>query len=116
MSEGTGITARALISNPCDCDGGTPLWTYQPLFREFSFVVPDGNVEAFEARCERGRLEGALDTDRRWRLPPDRGRCELYVFGDDGAGFELVEHGNETGESDRESSVATVDDVLDQRN
>lgn len=110
------VTAAALIYNPCDCDAGTPLWTYRPLYREFSFAAPDGNVESFEARCERGRLQGTFETDRRWQLPRDWGRCELYVFGDDSAAFELVEHGSETGESERVSSVATADDVMDRGN
>ena len=86
------IAARATIYNPCDCDGGEPLWYYRPTRRTFSFADLDGNVERFEARCDRKRIRGDVEEGASWTLAPDWGSCRLFVFGDDGASFDFLEH------------------------
>jgi TonB family protein len=107
------IAAKALLFNPCGSDSGQPLWTYTPARRTFSFAALNGNVERFEVRCERERLEGLIEADKTWSLPQDAENCRVLVFGDDGASFEFVEH-LET-ESDDATGPATVarSDVLD---
>jgi len=107
------IVVKATVFNPCNSEEGKPLWTYVPVRRTFSFAALSGNVERFEVRCERDRLEGLMEAGKTWSLPADAGSCQVFVFGDDGASFEFVEH-NET-----ESNVATglttvaMSDVLD---
>jgi TonB family protein len=86
------IAAKAVLFNPCDSDVGQPLWTYAPARRTFSFAALNGNVERFEVRCERERLEGLVEADKTWSLPVSAKNCEVFVFGDDGASFEFVEH------------------------
>ena len=101
------ITAGATIYNPCDCDEGEPLWYYQPARRTFSFARVSGNVERFEARCETGRLGGRVEEDRTWTLPPGGNACHVFVFGDDGASFDFVEHlEGGPNENDSETAVA----------
>jgi TonB family protein len=91
MREGPPLEVDGRIYNPCDCDEGVPTWVYQPVYRRFSFEPAGGNVDSFEARCEQGRLQDDVAAGKTWLLPQEWGRCELYVFGDDGADFRLVD-------------------------
>jgi len=86
------IVARATLFNPADSEEGYPLWSYVPARRTFSFAALNGNVERFEARCARDRLEGPVEAGKTWSLPDDSGDCQVFVFGDDGASFDFVEH------------------------
>jgi hypothetical protein len=107
------ISARATLFNPCNAKQGHPLWTYVPVRRTFSFAALNGNVERFEVRCERERLEGPIEAEKTWSLPDGAKNCQVFVFGDDGASFEFVEH-LET-ESDDATGLTAVarSDVLD---
>jgi len=110
------LVANAIVTNPCNCDAGVALWDYVPARRTFSFANLNGNVERFEARCELQRLSGDVETDQQWTLEADWGFCQIFVFGDDGATFEFLEHspGNEDTGSADETTVAR-NHVLDRR-
>lgn len=91
------ITVRGTLYTPCNCDEGRPLWHYYPARSEFSFANVSGNVESFEARCETSRISGDVEDGGQWTLPEAPARCEIFVFGADGASFEILEHAsNET--------------------
>ena len=107
------IVAQATVYNPCDCDAGTPLWYYKPARRTFSFANLSGNVQSFEARCEHQRVQGPVEAGTKWTLAPEWGSCRVFVFGDDGATFEFVEH--PTGAEDGAPTAVVEDDVLDRR-
>jgi TonB family protein len=107
------IVANATIYNPCDCEAGDPLWTYSPARRSFSFAELNGNVERFEARCENHRISAQVETDTKWSLPADWGSCQVFVFGDDAATFEFIEHGEDTGDNDVGRSAVASSNVLD---
>lgn len=109
------IIASATIANPCDCDAGEALWDYIPTRRIFSFANLNGNVERFEARCERQRIDDAVESGKSWTLAPEWGGCHVFVFGDDGATFDFVEHLRSGNESTRQTAVAR-NYVLDKRN
>lgn len=110
----TDLVAGATLYNPCNCEAGEALWYYRPARRTFSFANLSGNVTRFEARCEKQRIRGAMETGKTWTLAPEWGNCRVFVFGDDGAQFDFVEHAAETQE-DASTPVAR-DDVLDTRN
>ena len=104
------IAARATVFNPADSAEGRPLWTYVPARRTFSFAAPSGNVERFEVRCVQDRLEGPVETGKTWTLPDSAKNCRVFVFGDDGASFDFVEHpGSEPPGATAETSVALTD-------
>jgi hypothetical protein len=110
------LVANAFVVKPCNCDAGVALWDYVPARRTFSFANLNGNVERFEARCELQRLSGAVETDQQWTLEADWGFCQIFVFGDDGATFDFLEHSPDdenTGAAD-ETAVAR-NHVLDRR-
>lgn len=107
------IVANATIYNPCDCDAGDPLWIYSPVRRSFSFDELNGNVERFEARCENNRINAQVETGTKWSLPADWGSCQVFVFGDDAATFDFIEHGEDTGDNNVGRSAVASSDVLD---
>ena len=107
MSSEETLSANATIYNPCDCDSGEPLWYYRPARRTFSFANLNGNVQRFEARCENHRIRGDVAEGKSWTLAPDWGTCRVFVFGDDGATFDFLEHLNDgQDESTGEAAVA----------
>lgn len=110
------LTARATIYNPCDCDAGKPLWYYKPARRTFSFANPNGNVERFEARCETHRVRDDVELGKSWTLAPEWGDCRLFVFGDDGASFDFVEHPVDGGQHNTGDASVARNHVLDRRN
>ena len=106
------LTVAATIYSPCDCDDGRPLWVYTPARRDFSFAQVNGNVEAFEARCDNHRLSAQVATGTRWSLPAEWGSCRIFVFGDDAATFEFIEYrADPDGEEIGGSAVASSDVV-----
>lgn len=107
------IVANGTLYNPCNCDTGDPLWTYSPARRSFSFDELNGNVERFEARCENNRISAQVETGTKWSLPADWGSCQVFVFGDDAATFEFIEHGEDTGDNNVGRSAVASSDVLD---
>lgn len=110
----TDLAAQAVVYNPCDCEAGEPLWYYKPVRRTFSFANLSGNVTRFEARCENQRVQALVETGKEWTLAPEWGSCRVFVFGDDGATFDFVEHPTDAG--DEAPSAVARDDVLDPRN
>ena len=108
------IRAKATIANPCDCDAGEPLWSYTPVRRSFSFAEVDGNVERFEARCDNHRISADVEPNTQWSLPDEWGSCQVFVFGDDSATFDFIEHGDDEGDRDVGPSAVASTDVLDQ--
>ena len=107
------LVARATVYNPCNCEAGEALWYYKPARRTFSFANLNGNVTRFEARCEKQRIQADLEVGKTWTLAPEWGNCRVFVFGDDGAQFDFVEHAADE-EEDASTAVAR-DDVLDRR-
>lgn len=110
------LVANAIVVNPCACDAGVALWDYVPARRTFSFANLNGNVEHFEARCELQRLSGAVESDKQWTLEADWGFCQIFVFGDDGATFDFLEHApaSENNGAADETAIAR-NHVLDRR-
>ena len=104
------LVATATIYSPCDCDTGKPLWVYTPARRDFSFAQVNGNVDSFEARCDNHRLSAQVETATRWSLPAEWGSCRIFVFGEDSATFEFVEH---PGGEGFDSSTVASSDVVD---
>ena len=92
LATGEPIAAKATLFSRAGSGDGEPLWTYKPFRRTFSFAALSGNVERFEMRCDRDRLQGLVEVGKSWSIPADSGNCQVFVFGDDGASFEFVEH------------------------
>jgi TonB family protein len=75
----------------CDKSNGDPLWSARLLRREFSFAEASGKIDRFDLLCEKRRFRATFQTGTAWRVPESWGKCTLYVFGEEGAKFKLVE-------------------------
>jgi TonB family protein len=107
------ITARATLFSPAGSAESESLWVYEPLRRTFSFAALNGNVERFEVRCERNRLDGAVAAGQAWTLPDDARDCRLFVFGDDGASFDFVEYAHSDSVDTAADAAVATNDGLD---
>lgn len=107
------LSANATIYNPCDCDSGEPLWYYRPARRTFSFANLNGNVQRFEARCENHRIRDDVVEGKSWTLAPDWGSCRVFVFGDDGATFDFLEHLSDNQDESTGGDAVARSHVLD---
>jgi len=68
------------------------IWSYRPLRRKLAFDNIDGHVDSIEFRCDWHRAKDKVSTDRTWEIPESWGNCNLYVYGDPGARFHLIEY------------------------
>ncbi len=113
MADSAAMAADATIYHPSGDADALPVWTYIPTRQSFSFDALNGNVERFEVRCERNRLEGPVEAGKAWSLPENAKSCRVIVFGDAGAQFQFVEH-SETKSPDATADAAVArSDVLD---
>mgnify|MGYP001824741491 CR=1 FL=1 len=110
------LHARGTIYNPCDCEDGEPLWTYRPERRAFSFAKLEGEVERFDLRCTNDRWQAPIEPGKRWTIPENAGFCRIFVFGEDGASFDFVEHVAAEPDIVVGASKVAKNDVLDRRN
>ena len=107
------LAANARLYSPGHADRGESLWTYVPARRTFSFAALSGNVERFEVRCERDRLEGPVEAGKTWKLPDGADDCRVFVFGEQGASFEFVERSESESVDAAAPTAVARSDVLD---
>jgi hypothetical protein len=81
--------------------------------RDFSFAEVSGNVEGIEARGDNHRLSAQVTTGTRWSLPAEWGSCRIFVFGDDAATFDFIEHHEDPGDEAVGGNALASSDVLD---
>ena len=73
--------------------GDHAYWVHDLMRRSFSMADVNGHVEALDVRCERGtRRYDTYPTDDAWVVPESWGKCGLYIAGERGTTFTLVEH------------------------
>ncbi|HSN50999.1 MAG TPA: hypothetical protein VLS87_00605 [Woeseiaceae bacterium] len=110
------MSARRALNLPRESNNQTrnrPLRVCAPARRDFSFAGVSGNVDSFEARCDNHRLSAQVATGTRWSLPAEWGSCRIFVFGDDAATFEFIEHRADPGGQDVGGSAVASSDVVD---
>lgn len=107
------LSTHASIGVPCDCDGGQAMWTHQPVRRSFSFEDLSGNVDRFEARCDNRRISDKVSINMKWSLPEEWRSCRIFVFGEDGATFQYVEHSALFDDAGAGRAIVARGDVLD---
>lgn len=67
-------------------------WYTALVRKEFSIVDVKGALNKLDIRCANKRHVYSLEDNNTWKLPESWGRCSVYVYGDDNATFNLVEH------------------------
>jgi len=71
---------------------GAGMWWHTLLRRTAGIEAVSGSLERVELRCDWRRVKAKPETGRAWRIPPDWGDCSIYVFGEPGSTFQLLEY------------------------
>jgi len=71
---------------------GAGMWVHKLLRRTAGIEAVAGSLEGVELRCDWRRVKAKPEKGRAWRIPPDWGDCSIYVFGEPGSTFQLVEY------------------------
>lgn len=80
------------ITRKCRCGGDNPFWQYRPLRRHIGFRDIQGKLGKLTIRCSHKILETQVDADWEYKMPDSWGVCDVFVHGDEGATFKLVEY------------------------
>jgi len=72
--------------------GGSGIWWHTLLRRTAGIESVSGSLDRVELRCDWRRIKAMPEKDRAWRIPPEWGDCSIYVFGDPGSTFQLIEY------------------------
>jgi hypothetical protein len=71
---------------------GAGIWRHTLLRRTAGIEAVSGSLERVELRCDWRRVKAKPEKGRAWRIPPDWGDCSIYVFGEPGSTFQLLEY------------------------
>jgi TonB family protein len=68
-------------------------WVHDLLRRSFSFADINGQIDALDIRCERGRRRyDSVPVGTVWRIPEEWGICGVYLKGEPGTSFAFREY------------------------
>jgi len=71
-------------------------WNHYLARKSFTFANIEGKLNAVDIRCENHFSTYALEKEQQWKIPASWGKCQLFVKGEQGAKFNLVEIANQT--------------------
>jgi TonB family protein len=71
---------------------GAGMWWHTLLRRTAGIESGSGSLDRVELRCEWRRVKAKPEKGRAWRIPPEWGDCSIYVFGEPGSTFQLLEY------------------------
>ncbi len=71
---------------------GEELWRHTLLRKTAGIDEVEGHLDHFEIRCERRRVKAGIEPGVAVQIPVGWGHCEVYVFGDRGSTFRLVQY------------------------
>ena len=75
-----------------------PFWRHKLLRRDFSFLDIKGNLAKLDVRCAKKRYVYDINDKSTWSIPKGWDNCYLYVYGEENASFNLVEHPSKQGD------------------
>jgi len=70
------------------------LWHYRLLRNEFSFTDIKGHLSTLDVRCKNKRHLYTINDQSKWRIPNSWQECSLYIKGERGSQFTLIEYPN----------------------
>jgi TonB family protein len=71
---------------------GAGMWWHTLLRRTAGIEVVSGSLERVELRCDWRRVKAKPEKGRAWRIPTEWGACSIYIFGEPGSTFRLLEY------------------------
>jgi TonB family protein len=72
--------------------GGSGMWWHALIRRTAGIESVSGSLDRVELRCDWRRVKAKPDKQRAWRIPAEWGDCGIYVIGEPGSTFQLIEY------------------------
>jgi TonB family protein len=66
-------------------------WNHYLSRKNFSFTDIEGKLNSVDVRCDNHFSTYAVDSEKQWNIPSSWGKCQLFVKGEQGVKFNLVE-------------------------
>ena len=67
-------------------------WQYPLVRNEFSLTNIEGNLSKMDIRCANKRHMYTIEEDNTWTIPESWQHCNLFIYGENNASFQVVEH------------------------
>lgn len=71
-------------------------WNHYLARKKFTFSNIEGKLNSIDIRCDNHFSTYTLESEKQWKIPASWGKCQLFVKGEQGATFNLVEIANKT--------------------
>ncbi|PCH95639.1 MAG: hypothetical protein COB83_07930 [Gammaproteobacteria bacterium] len=69
-------------------------WNHYLARKSFTFSNIEGKLNSVDIRCDNHFSTYALEKEQQWHIPASWGKCQLFVKGEQGVKFNLVEIAN----------------------
>jgi len=69
-------------------------WNHYLARKSFTFTNVEGKLDSVDIRCDNHYSSYPLEQQKEWQIPARWGKCQLFVKGEQGATFDLVELAN----------------------
>jgi TonB family protein len=66
-------------------------WNHYLARKSFTFTNIEGQLDSVDIRCDNHFSSYAIDSEKQWKIPASWGKCQLFVKGEQGAKFNLIE-------------------------
>lgn len=66
-------------------------WRHKLARPAFSITQVNGQLDKLDVRCKLRRITFSIEPDTVWQVPAKWGQCHVYVYGEEGAVFTLLE-------------------------
>jgi TonB family protein len=86
------IIADAEITECQYCSPKASRWVYSLNRNRFSFDQVQGEINEIVVRCGIRSTSMAYDPKMIWKVERDWGACQVWVYGDEGTSFRIIEH------------------------
>ncbi len=67
-------------------------WQHSLVRNEFTLVDIKGKLSKMDIRCANKRHVYSIENNNTWQLPSSWKQCNIFVFGENNATFNLIEH------------------------
>ena len=91
LIEGSNILGIDGAIEPRNNNDKAPYWSYSPMRKAIGFSEIEGKLGRLDIRCVRKRATDTIELEKTWTIPESWGQCKIFVFGDEGASFKLLE-------------------------
>jgi len=87
-----GRKGRIATQSEIEADDASRTWSHALVRREIAFQGVQGSLETIDFRCSGHRVTDAITEEKAWKIPSSWGPCVVYVSGQPGTTFTLVEY------------------------